>query len=113
MLTTPMVVCGNTSMNSYLGNFVVDVRNPNTYIYFRVNGQSVASLTSRNQLLLDDPNRYGLDMKSNDISQVYRLDSITASLNTTVVNTITGTHASFTVTLYAAKDDRKLDREKF
>ena len=42
-------------MSLELGNFVVDVRNPNAHIYFRVNGLSVASLTSRNQLLLDDP----------------------------------------------------------
>ena len=72
MLTSPMVVCGNTSMSSELGNFFVDVCNPNAYIYFRINGQSVASLTSRNQLLLDDPNRYGLDMKTNDVTHVYR-----------------------------------------
>ena len=74
---------------------ILDVLNANAYMYFRINGTTVASLTSRNQLLLDDPNRYGLNMCNNDLSNVYRLDAMSACLSTAVINTVTGTNASF------------------
>ena len=62
---------------------------------------NVASLTSQNQLLLDDPNRYRLDMKSNDISQVNRLDALNSSINNNVVHAVTGQHASFVNACYS------------
>ena len=74
---------------------ILDVLNAKTYMYFRINGTTVASLTSTNQLLLDDPNRYGLNMSNNDLSNVYRLDAMSACLSTAVINTVTGTNASF------------------
>ena len=62
---------GNASMRAFGDNLTIDVQNPNAYMYFKINGETVASLTCRNQLLLDDSNNYGLDMRHNDSTNVY------------------------------------------
>ena len=49
LLTTPLFNCGNTTMSTFGGNMILDVLNPNAYMYFRTNGRMVASLTPRNQ----------------------------------------------------------------
>ena len=56
-------------------------------MYFRINGETVASLTSRNQLLLDDPNRYGLDLYNNDLSNVNHMNvSYSTVQNTSIID---------------------------
>ena len=66
---------GNTSYQSIGGNHFIDVQNPNAYMYFRINGETVASLTSRNQFLLDDPNGYGLNLYNNDVTNVHYMNT--------------------------------------
>ena len=38
MLTSLMLICGNTSLSATGENFFLDVRNPNTYIFFAYRG---------------------------------------------------------------------------
>ena len=44
---------GNASMSAFGDSLTIDVQNPNAYMYFKINGETIESLTSRNQIVPD------------------------------------------------------------
>ena len=86
---------GNTSYQLIGGNHFIDVQNPNAYMYFRINGETVASLTSRNQIVLDDPRRYGLDLLHNDLTNVYYMNVSYCEIQNTSITNMCCTNACF------------------
>ena len=102
---------GNASMKPFENNLTIHVQSPNAYVFFEIHGETVASLKCRNHLLLDDPNKYGLDMCHNDLANVHFFNcsnSIVVNLCTTnasfnrafVENVIIGENALFTKTCF-------------
>ena len=46
---------GNASMQTFGDNLTIDLQNQNAYMYFSINGETIASMTSRNQIVPLDP----------------------------------------------------------
>ena len=81
----------NTSMSAIWGNFITRIQSSDTFVYFRINGWTVASFTGRNTIVHYDDNPYGFDLKKNDLYNVDSLYCDSAVIN----NTITENNASF------------------
>ena len=64
------VTVGSKSRSTARGNFTLDVQSPVTFMYFKINGSTVASLTRRNTIVNYDKNPYGLDLQKNDLYNV-------------------------------------------
>ena len=43
--------------------------------FFKINGETVASMTSQNQILLDDPRPYGMNICHNDLIDVHSINA--------------------------------------
>ena len=50
-LSAPVINCGNTAISNTGGNLNVDVQSADTFMYFKINGCTVASLTGRNTIV--------------------------------------------------------------
>ena len=67
--------CGNASISTFStagGCLIFDVHNINAYIFFRINRS-------------DDPNIYGPDMFTNDLTRVNRFDALRDTRNNAVI----------------------------